>query len=369
MALPRVVFIEDEKVLDQSGSVTIDINVVEPITALEIRVKATNGTTSNQANHLHDLFTTIELVDGSDVLYSLAMVKGQALNFYEMGRTPLMNLTEFANDGARESVWINFGRNLWDKEHAFLPTKFRNPQLKLTWNLDAVRDSDTTGFVDGTGRLTVIAHILPSAQAARGFLMAKDIYSYTSGGSGDERIELPYDYPYRFMLVRSYEAGNDFRENINNIKLSVDQDAIIPFNLDVLQFQELCRDWFGPHTVGTKIFRTHLDVINIHTNELDGLTFCSDDAYSAFGINYAWSSNVGLWVWSLDGAAVESVDCEARMTEWGYTFHNALCYPFGNPKDPATWFDPKPYRSVRLILTQAQTGAAVSTILQQLRRY
>jgi hypothetical protein len=366
---PRLVYIEKSRVLDDSGNLTIPLNVNEPLSQLEFHCAATNGGTNNQANFLHDLVTSVELINGADVLWSLPMVKGQAMNFFEMGKLPLMNMSEWAGDGNREAMYMNFGRHRMDREFAFLPERFKNPQLKVAWDLTSTRACGATGYVSGTGRLTILAHVLPEASGARGWLMPKEVYSFTSAASGDERIDLPLDYPYRFLTVRSLESGMDFRENISNLKLSIDQDKLIPFDIETFRLQELNRDWFGMAMEGIKFDRAHGDTCVIHINELDTMQLMSDEAAAVPYTGWAWSSNFGLNFLQIADGSAQSTDSEIRYFGWGYTPLNTVAWPFGDPQDPMTWFDPSAYRSVRLILTQIDAGAAVSVCLQQYRRY
>jgi hypothetical protein len=366
---PRITYIEKSRVLDDSGTLTIPLNINEPISQIELHWAADNGATNNQANYLHDLVSSCELVDGSEVLWSLPMVKGQALNFFEMGKLPLMNMTEWADDGNREAVWMNFGRHRMDRELALIPSRFKNPQLKVAWDLTKVRACGADGYDTGSGRLTVLAHVLPEAAGARGWLMPKEVYSFTSASSGDEPVDLPLDYPYRLLTVRSIESAKDFRENISNLKLSIDQDKLIPFDLETFRLQELNRDWFGLAMEGIKFDRAHGDVPVIHINELDTIQLMSDEAAAVPYVGYAWSSMFGLNLLDIAGGGAHSGDSEIRYFGWGYTPHNTVAWPFGDMDDIASWFDPTPYRSVRLKLTQIESGAAVSVCLQQYRRY
>jgi len=366
----REVYVEDGKVLDDSGTVTIDIDVLDPIAQLEVYVKANNGSTSNQANHLHDCVSKVELVDGSDVLWSLSMLKGQALNFYEMKTMPVFNITEWENDGFRETVMLNFGRSVYDRDLAFLARNFRNPQLKVTWNLSAVSTvSASTAFVSGSGRLSVIARTNPNASGARGFLMAKDLYSWTTASSGDEVTELPGDYPYRFLVVRSYEAGNDFRENIDKLKLTCDQDKVVIFDTYPDRLSEQNHMQFGPAYEGGKIKRTNSDVVYTHIMEPLQVAIGNRDDYEDFHMSHYWSGNFMLRVWNHSTGGFETVDKRGWYMVDGQYFHSTLCWPFGNPQTIEEWFDPRPYGSVKLKASQAQDGAAASVILQQYRTY
>ena len=57
------------------------------------------------------------------------------------------------------------------------------------------------------------------------------------------------------------------------------------------------------------------------------------------------------------------------VTGQGFELFDTEVIPFGNFQDETHWFDPKPWKSVRLILTQAQTAVASAIVLQQVRHY
>ena len=67
---------------------TIDIDLNKPISRITIQMKGTNSTSVPTA-HPAKMLTKIELVDGSNVLYSLNGLQAQAINFYESGKLPL----------------------------------------------------------------------------------------------------------------------------------------------------------------------------------------------------------------------------------------------------------------------------------------
>lgn len=366
----RLVYIEDAKVLDDSGTVTIDIDLREPIASLEVYVKANNGSTSNQANHLHDCVSKIELVDGAETLWSMNMIQGQALNFYETETMPVFNITEWENDGFRETAILNFGRNRHDRDYAFLADRFLNPQLKVTWNLSAVRTvSATTAFVSGSGRLSVIARTNPLAAGAKGFLMAKELESWTTAASGTKVIDLPRDFKHRLLVVRSYEAGNDFRENISNLKLTCDQDAVVIFNTAPDRLSEINHMYFGPAYEGGKIKRAHMDTIYTHIMEMLQSGIHARDDYILWKMVHYWSGNFDLRAWNWNTQTSPSTDQRGWYMVNGQYFHSTLAWPFGDIQNPEEWFDPRPYGSIKLKCTEADAGGAASVVLQQEKLY
>lgn len=365
----RIAVLEDDTTLADDGTKNVDIDLRDPISELEVHFSAQNYSDGNQANHPHDCMSKVELVDGSEVLWSLSFIKGQAVNFWEIGKMPVFNVTEWASDGARDSVHLRFGRGPEDRELAFLADRFLNPQLKLTWDLATVRAVGSTGFTTGSGGLTVIARTNPHAVNAKGFLMTKDVHSWTTVASGDESVDLPRDYPYRLMVVRSYEAGNDFRENLSNLKLTCDQDKDIIFDIHPDRLSELMHIQYGPAYEHGKIYRANSDTVYCHVWEPFEVSIQNRDDYVDFHMSHYWSANFILRSWNHNTGAFESGDKRGWYTVTGQYPHCTVGYPFGDQKVIEEWFDPKPYGAIKLKCTQADAGAAASVILQQYRPY
>lgn len=103
-------------VTDNKTSI-FDINVEQPISRMVIHLRGTNAD-SVPDGHPAKGITKIELVDGSDVLYSLTGEEAQATDFYDTGITPL-NVVSYVNANVWTGVFnMNFGRWLWDPKLA-----------------------------------------------------------------------------------------------------------------------------------------------------------------------------------------------------------------------------------------------------------
>jgi len=125
---------------------TLDINLADPVSRLVIQMKGLNNGTTLTA-HPAKMISKIELVDGSDVLFSLSGVECQALNYFDKGRMPF-NVVNYCNDVYAIATYeLNFGRYLYDPVFALDPTKFTNPQLKIT------HDGSQGGFAPFVGLL------------------------------------------------------------------------------------------------------------------------------------------------------------------------------------------------------------------------
>ncbi|GAH58622.1 unnamed protein product, partial [marine sediment metagenome] len=200
--------------LGESGTKTIDIDVSKPISRIELIYKTTKGDHGMDAPTPANI-PKIELVDGSKPLHSLTGYENQALAYYNHPGV-LMDIGEHLKDiDEVDTYFIDFGRWLWDELLAFDPSRFTNPQLKVTFDEDA---ADTEA---GAGFLEVWAHIFDEKVISPiGFLSAIEHFDYTCG-SGDsyETIELPEDKVIRQMLVRAHQDGKEPWYSIDEARL------------------------------------------------------------------------------------------------------------------------------------------------------
>jgi len=366
----RDVYIEDSVELTDAQTKVIDLDLRDPVSALWIEYQAQNGSTHNMANPLHRCVSKIELVDGADVLASMSLPEWQALNFYENKALPMLNLTEEPNDYPREGCWINFGRFLNDPSYYLDPNAFRNLQLRLTHDMEAVRDvSATTAYVTGSAKVSIIAKVMEDVEGAPlGFMMAKNHYSWTTAASGEERIDLPTDYPYRFLLVRSYEAGMGPWENISDLKLSIDQDKYVVFNLETKNLETMNMNQFGSVVIGGKWWCKNATDIYFPLYRVDGASICIKGGTDIIGMTYCWTGFASIVRADNAGVAI-ATEAGAFVLVNGATFQSAVVWPFGDPDTPAQYLPAPEYGSIRLIADQKDAGAAASVCIQQVRSY
>lgn len=363
-------YIEKLLTLAEAGTEVIDINVKQPISELYIEMRASNaGSDAAKDSPLARCISKIELVDGSQILYSLSGQQAMANCCFDMGRFPCRIIQSTHGDTQVDTFPLRFGRRFGDPEYSFLPTKFTNPQLKITWDLDA-NDSVTDLLRDGaSGKLTIIARIMEDAPEPKGFLMTKEVYSFTTDDTGDERVDLPVDYPYRRLMVRSFETQVSPASHINNLKLSMDQDTYIPFNMgggDVLRMME--------NHYGKFALSQHLKGLDGEYFELwvgnpwnGGAQISGRIKGDILSMNHVWNAQIRLNAIKHDGSAVG--DNYFHVMAEGVCPENTLAFPFGDQNDPADWLMAQDYGSIRLYLTQGNAGGQASVFIQQERPY
>lgn len=217
--------------LGASGTKIVDDFGVDPISRLSIVFRPVGGSNAPVA-HPAASITKIELVDGSDVLYTLSGYQVQAINILR-AKKPHPQVVHFFTGGTPQVPFhLDFGRYLWDEQLAFDPTKFKNPQLKITWD-ETAWDASCSSH-----GLSVHAHVFDQKEVTPGgFLMCKEIKAYVPVSGAFEYTELPTDYPHRALFVQGFCSGGGLRAIVQEVKLDEDNDkrTIIDGDVDLLR--------------------------------------------------------------------------------------------------------------------------------------
>lgn len=354
--------------LDDTGTKPLDLKFTDPLSAILFQFLGTNGETHNKQNWMNDVITSIELVDGSDIITSINLKESQASQFWQTKMMPHARYEEKPDGGIRdEALWL-FGRYLWDSEYWLDLAKFRNPQLRITTDEDAVRDMGAEGFLSGSFKVSIVAKIIEEgAAASKGFFMNKEVYNFTADTSGDEHVELPLDYPYVGLMLHSNVRGSDINQVIEKIKISCDSDKFVPLNRYIKDIQHDLEGIYPLITQRHLYWRKDAETLqfpiyyNPHVNMNPQIV-----AHTAL-TTWCWSGNCNLALRKADGS--EQTDEKSILFQvTGSSPHCTVFFPFGEILKPETYFPVEPWSEVKVILTQkAEEG--VKVCLQQLRTY
>jgi len=347
-----------EENLSTSGTKTIDVNIGDVITALQFQTRITFSTGARLIPE-PDVFSKIELVDGSDVLMSLSGAQMAALAFYEGNKQIDWAATNLVSSTEEGYLKVNFGRFFRDPVLAFAPKKFKNPQLKITYNAAAVQASATPVY------LRVNAECFDEkAVSPVGFLQMREFNSYVGSASTYKYIDLPTDLVLRKLYLQTKNFGGGHFQNLISVKLDEDNDKRIPFDI-------LVRDWMAMQLA--EFGRCH-----------------------QYGAAFGNGTSYPVWAapCNVENAAMancsrqEAFQCVA-MTGGKYAFDTPIttslligefsgalpyfvhCYPFGDQMDMADWYDVTRVGALRFRVYSGTLGASCTynTILQQLRKY
>ena len=341
----------------------VDIDVQDPISRIMIIHQPVNGAEAQATNHPAFCISKIELVDGSDVLYSLSGVEAQAADWYHNKQETPQLIYYLEGTECKQVFNINFGRFLWDPLYSFNPKKFTNPQLKITIDVDG------GGMSVASGDLTVLAYLFDQKVVTPvGFFMHKEIKDYAMGAGTHEYTDLPTDFPYRKLFIRALKAGVGPDYCLSTIKLSEDFDRKIPFDLTI---DEILMAIVGQ----TRPMRER---IITHGHIAFRYYWCTPGYWPAFSFA-GWTSSVTVNagnVYEGDGGRFKLVSTTAGLNSQvlveGFCPHNVVEIPFGVQDDPTDWFDASKLGNLRLDIKSGSTMAASETcqvFLQQLRKY
>ena len=347
-----------EESITAAGTKTIDIKNREPISRITIAWRVTKSKDAMNDHPCQDI-TKIELVDGSDVLHSLDGGSNQALAIFSR-KVPTMNHGQQAAANSNYSTYgIDFGRKLWDRQLAFDPLRFKNPQLKISHNL-AVCDTGATAAY-----LEVWADLFDEgAIAPQGFLSAKEQYKYTTGAAASyEYIDLPTDRLIRQLLLRGYYKGYEPWYSLIEAKLDVNNDSKVLFDMDLEDWHRMCK---GIDPVVQEQLWAYIDS--------DADFYVTPTDYYAVVAGISLGSYCTLDTYSRGGkvqlASASGTNMSGFMVS-GWCPNSCFRIPFGDIMELDDALNPAEARSLRLRLKAgtAATSGSGQVVTEQIRPY
>jgi len=359
----RLATVFAEKTFTSDATEIIDVNIADPISEIIVRFQGLQSEGTDAAGHPVRCIEKIELVDGSDVLFSLSGAEAHALDWYNH-QLVRANIIWYLTDCTMNSaLHISFGRFPMDPLLAFDPKKFRNPQLKITLDIDA------GGMETSQVILSVFARTFDEkAIEPVGFLMNKEIKDYPLGDGTREYSDLPTDYPYRKLLLRAQKYGTGVDNCFDEIKLSEDNDKKVPLNHTIAEilhaitaYSKPYREWIIGHgkTTLTTFYCTPGYFPAFAATQWRG-------AYAAYHIAiYGGGGGSFTESQSLDGPNWQA-HCQ------GWCPHSTIEIPFGLQNEIEDWYDVTKLGSLRLNMKAGAGMSASETcqiFLQQFRKY
>jgi len=348
------------KTIGSDQTEIIDIDAVDPISRIVLDLRATNGGGGDSTGHPVEGVTSIDVVDGAETIFSLTGLCAQALDIYQTGEHPRGGWFNYLPTTETEiHVALNFGRHLYDPMLALDPKKFRNPQLKITHDVSA------GGMSPSSCKMAVYAEIFDEKVISPiGYLMSKEIKSWSGIAASHEYTDLPTDYPYRKLLIQGLKRGSPPHWVLDNVKLSEDQDKRIIVNdhfRDIMfgmgrenAFVREILTASGAAAKRTGYITPTMDVMGAGTqwrNDTDGGDVAT---YSGDGGSYEWYCELAQ-------NTVHQIS--------GWAPHAVLCIPFGNPMEIDDWYDVSKVGSLKLDITDGVSTTVSKIFIEQLKRY
>lgn len=355
----RTATILSEKSLSGAGTETIDILLKDIISRIWLTWRIT-ASKHGMDSYPHKDITKIELVDGSDVLFSMDGGQCQALNIYDR-KVPTMNYGQHHSGNSQlANFGLDFGRSLYDPQLALDPAKFRNLVLKVSYDVD-VADTGAT-----TGNLEVKAEVFDEKVVSPvGFLLSKEHHSRTPPASGYWYVDLPTDHPLRKMLIQGYQAAYEPWYQVSEARIDEDNEKRIPFDWDLETYYRVMQSVLTPVE---EMMEGQCDTGGMDYYVTPSEYWTQFALMSRSGAQYPYCTAIRGGKLTLVSSLAS---CPFIGLARGYLPNHCFEFPFGDQIDMADWYDVTRLGSLRLRMKAGSAGAAgtVAAILQQLRRY
>jgi hypothetical protein len=352
----RDVYLLNGQTLNDSDTITINLSRSLKILWIRVQYQDKNGATSNTVCRLNGMVSKIAVIDGSTVIHSLSMREEQALNAFNYGRLPFQVLSEDDDIVVIEEAIVDFTRYPGDTAFYLDTSKYLSPQIQLT---HALTVSSTAGFVTGQGTVSVIARVIDSgAPSQLGYMLAKELDSFSSTASGDHNTDLPLDFPICGLLVQAPVDANTPDTYINNFKLTADTDSFIPVNMSMADMLRMNLFQYGE-------FWQRIDALPDTTATLLGDLYYRTRAHASpagatsLGLVTAITANSVSMVFTTGGSGPIGAHIQGQAP------HGSVIYEFGNGWDPNEIFNPQGVGKFQLKLTGASTGATAKVVIVQ----
>ncbi len=327
-----------------AGTLSIDVNGSDSISRIGVIVELKNNG-NNPTNHPLATLPKIELVDGSKVIASMTGYACQSMSYYGSGKMP-HNELNYEDDGyARVYAPINFGRHLFDTEYALDPKHFKNPQLRVTHNYAL------GGSSPDVATMRIVADMFDQKSANPvGYMLNKEIHSFTPADGTLEAISMPLDNMIRKLIIMNVNDNEEPDIQFTTVKLEEEDGKRIVFEgltMDLIRDESMLFGRFTEYLSGHLAATTADEFWTSASKDIQvGGLLDTNDAILTFN----WSGGRARTFY---GSAAGFMGCNVA----GRCPHGAVPMFFGDQKDPADWWDVSNVGKVKLSLT-GRTAAA-----------
>jgi len=314
--------------VDTAATTIIDLDMSEVLSRLFIKFKATNADATNievpQAN-----ITKVEIVDGSDVLFTGTGKAVDAVNFYDR-KVPSLHSFNYTTAQAAEAMLVlNFGRFPYDRTYALDPRRFHNLQLKITHDENLCNDACIVN------EMTVWAEVFSKTQPSPiGFFQTKEQYAYTPTVLGYEEIDLPTDLVIRTLYIDALLENHWLGSEIYDIRLDEDNLKTIMYDGRYSELMRMYRPTFGKY---------EHKVMAYINNAATEVNWAPSQELCIVGVPYNAAEHYlsSIRQFGCAGSLIADAATYCLIYASGYIPHGIGAIPLGERQTPEEWYDPR----------------------------
>lgn len=376
---PARVLLNNEVQSSDAATKIVKLPLTGYLHNLMVKVQCTNGATSALDQDISDVVDLIEVVaNGSDVLFSAIPQEIKRWALWQTGKNIIQSRNE--RPGAvQEMVFpILFGRMPYDPNFYLRCGALTDLELKITYSPTIA----ATAFVTGTTTIGVVAGITQGTPPGDylGTLTHKTLKAFTSAASGDDQTLIPRGNLLRQLLVFAYEAAIEDGVDITNVKLDLNNDEQILFNLawNDLNNVNAFTNWVNHEenimALTTDAQTKATDVARIKSVSVSSQAAMSDanDTFELVKVTTVAGDTITIDQKAADiTAGAETFATEATLRNTfiqvvGEGLSHAVVCDFSQAGEQ-NLLNTSQYEQVRLTLTQGGAGAAVRISSEEVR--
>jgi hypothetical protein len=367
-----------------------DLPRVGSVSAIDVGIRVTNGSTKSEDKDLLEAIKKISLVaDGNNYLVHVSGPELFRHHWLKFG-SPLPHHWTEEGSGVRE-CWFRlpFGRYLGDPEVGLMLDRFANVQLQIDYDLPtAYGAAGSTTFTTGTFTPTVIMHQFPMASrpSFRYLLGLREIWSGTSSSSGELIQDLPSVSPIAAIDVFALKDATAEGSVITDVRVGKDNFTTQWvnqkwYNLQYLNNLDL-KENLETFTLVTDTDDTRdVHLSNIVSAVLNSRTFTKWVSGSTAGVQPVplMTSAVGnrvtigghTYTTAANGAAVTGAAMSGAVVDMVVRgdVHGAVRIPFVSNDAIDTPLTPDVLKTAQIGLTQGASGGTLGIVVEEVHRY
>jgi hypothetical protein len=255
-----------EATTSRQNTILVDLPEKDFLSQILVKVYTVNPAYSTPLLPVMHFIKKLEVVDGSDVLFSLSGAETQAISFFRGRTMPCAERCDWENTDTYDLFYIRFNRFPGDTKYLLNLGKLSNPQLKITYDNTVVLVEGCTYTVNTTTptvRYTVVCDILrgtPPNNYTGKFISARDVFTYVSPAAGTEYIDIPRTDPIFGIAVRAAYYAHSMSEDLNRVRLNINNQEWIPFDIYYDEMKMLHEEWFQPKAIVEERIDTYYQV-------------------------------------------------------------------------------------------------------------
>lgn len=377
-------FLENEAA-QSSDNTTYTLNLPDSgtLSALMLKIRATNGSTDNKNNAIKDTITRVELLgNGSFVIFSMTGEELDRFSWFHNKRRPVELLSEDVSAVQFQTFIMPFGRTIGDKSFGLDLAKFRNVQLRIQYNLANVNAVGNNGFITGSFNVTVIEYRYPSSDGVspQGFRRLREFVIPTDAASGTNRYEIPQQNKLVAIHTLVVEDAVADDTDVTQIQLEANSGELRIYDANWDDLQQENANEFGINPRQHKVlFRSDTDTIDFETGIIRGFSTHDEHVVESTADKEVLSQiesrsgsrvTIGTFTWDLvagsEELAASTTDDTILMSVDGDGVGNWATIPLSRQADWSDALDSTRFDKLELVLTSGAAGATLGAITDEI---